>query len=134
MPAPPKGAVTREREDGVTISVDNGFVAALKAGRFRVVPQIRTFSAQAVHLADGRTLQPDAVICATGYRLGLEGLVGDLGVLDGHGRPRYYADQCSADFPGLWFFGLNASIYGNMYIRRGEARRLARAICSDRPC
>jgi cation diffusion facilitator CzcD-associated flavoprotein CzcO len=134
MPAPPKGAVTREREDGVTISVDNGFVAALKAGRFRVVPQIRAFSAQAVYLADGRTLQPDAVICATGYRLGLEGLVGELGVLDGRGRPLFYADQCSADFPGLWFFGLNASIYGNMYIRRGEARRLARAICSDRPC
>jgi putative flavoprotein involved in K+ transport len=128
MPLPPKGAITRQMDDGVTIAVDNGFVAALKAGRFTVVPEISFFNSRAVHLSDGRTLEPDAVICATGYRLGLEDLVGHLGVLDDRGRPRFFADRASTNLPGLWFFGLNSSIYGNMYIRSAEARRLARAI------
>jgi cation diffusion facilitator CzcD-associated flavoprotein CzcO len=128
MPAPVKGAITRQREDGVTISIDHGFVEALKTGRFSVLPEISSFSSKAVHLVDEHSLEPDAVICATGYRLGLEDLVGHLGVLDERGRPRFYADQADPDFPGLWFFGLNSSIYGNMYIRRAEARRLARAI------
>jgi putative flavoprotein involved in K+ transport len=133
MPVPSKGAITRQKEDGVTISVDNGFVKALKAGRFRVVPEISAFSSQGVHLSDGRTLEPDTVICATGYRLGLEDLVGHLGILDQRGFPRWIADQASPDYPGLWFFGLNASIYGNMFIRKAEARRLAQAICSYQP-
>jgi cation diffusion facilitator CzcD-associated flavoprotein CzcO len=30
--------------------------------------------------------------------------------------------------PGLWFFGLDSSIYGNMHVRRRQARQLARAI------
>ena len=35
-----------------------------------------------------RAMEPDAVIAATGYRSGLEPLVGHLGVLDAHGVPR----------------------------------------------
>jgi hypothetical protein len=27
--------------------------------------------------------------------------------------------------PGLWFFGLDSSIYGNMHVRRRQARQLA---------
>ena len=30
--------------------------------------------------------------------------------------------------PGLWFFGLDSSIYGNMHVHRRQARQLARAI------
>lgn len=128
IPPPPKGAVTRQIEDGVTLGVDNGFVNALKAGRFTVVPEIESFEHRSVHFRDGTTVEPDAVICATGYRLGLEGLVGHLGVLDAGGRPRFVANQCSPAHPGLWFLGQNSSLYGNMNIRRAEARRLARAI------
>jgi hypothetical protein len=32
------------------------------------------------------------------------------------------------EHPGLWFFGLDSSIYGNMHVHRRQARRLARAI------
>jgi hypothetical protein len=28
----------------------------------------------------------------------------------------------------LWFFGLDSSIYGNMHVRRRQARQLARAV------
>lgn len=134
MPRPPKGALTRQIEDGVTLSVDNGFTAALKQGRFEVVPPIESLDERLVHLQDGRVLEPEAIICATGYRLGLEPLVGHLDVLDERGRPRWIADRSSPDHAGLWFLGQNSSTYGNMHIRRGEARRLARIIHESRAC
>ena len=34
----------------------------------------------------------------------------------------------SAEHPGLWFFSLDSSIYGNMHVHRRQARQLARAI------
>jgi putative flavoprotein involved in K+ transport len=40
-----------------------------------------------VLLADGSRVQPDVVIAATGYRRGLEPLVGHLGMLDDKGTP-----------------------------------------------
>ncbi len=38
------------------------------------------------------------------------------------------AEPFLPDWPGLWFFGLDSSIYGNMHVRRRQARQLARAI------
>jgi cation diffusion facilitator CzcD-associated flavoprotein CzcO len=128
LPKPPVGAVTRNKEEGVIFGIDNGFVKALKAGRFTVVPEISSFSEQAVQLNDGRTVHPDAVICATGYRPGLESLVGHLDVLNERGKPRFFADQASSDHPGLWFFGLNTSIYGYVYSRKHEAPSLVQKI------
>jgi hypothetical protein len=125
LPAAPLGAVTRGNEEHITLAIDNGFVKALKAGKFTIVPEIESFNQQSVQLIDGRTLEPDVIICATGYRPGLEPLVGHLGVLDEQGKPRYVADQSSPDHPGLWFFGLNHSIYGYMFMRKKEAPRLA---------
>lgn len=125
LPAPPVGAVTRDKEDGVILGIDNGFVKALKAGRFTIVPEVSSFSEKSVHLIDGSTINPDVVICATGYRPGLEPLVGHLGVLNEHGKPNFFADQVSNDHPGLWFFGMNPSIYGYLYLRGKEAPRLA---------
>ena len=34
----------------------------------------------------------------------------------------------SPQLPGLWFFGLDRSIYGNMHVHRRQARQLAQAI------
>ena len=79
-------------------------------------------------LEDGRTIDPDVVICATGYRAALEPLVGHLGVLDKAGRPLFVAEESSPDHPGLWFFGLNESFYGSIRQRRLEAPGLARAV------
>jgi len=125
LPKPPVGAVTRNKQDGVIFGIDNGFVKALKAGRFSVVSEISSFSEQAVHLIDGRTIHPDAVICATGYRPGLESFVGHLDVLNERGKPRFFAGQASSDHPGLWFFGFNTPIYGPIYSRKHEAPPLA---------
>ncbi len=128
LPVPTQGAATRNAEENVVPSLDDGFMAALKKGLFKVVPEIRRFTEDAVELVDGTVLRPDAVICATGYRLGLEPLVGHLGVLNERGFPRHWANQSSLRYPGLWFFGLNTSLFGNFYVRRAESRRLAAQI------
>lgn len=128
LPTPSKGAATRQFEDNQVPSLDDGFIASVKRGLFTFVPEIKSFSEESVELVDGQILQPDAIICATGYRLGLKPLVASLNILNASGFPKYLADTSSSEFPGLWFFGLNTSLYGNFYIRRGESKRLAKKI------
>ncbi|HUZ55322.1 MAG TPA: hypothetical protein VMU94_22685 [Streptosporangiaceae bacterium] len=71
---------------------------------------------------------PDVVICATGYRPDLDRFVGQQVELDTSGMPPFTGAMSSPVHPGLWFFGLDRSIYGNMHIRRRQARQLARQI------
>jgi cation diffusion facilitator CzcD-associated flavoprotein CzcO len=122
------GAISRVRLDDVAPAIDDGFVGALKAGRVLMTPAIARLAESDVHFVDGTVCQPEIIICATGYRPGLEPLVGDLVELDRLGRPPFTGPAGSPAHPGLWFFGLNRSPYGNMHIRRGEARRLAKQL------
>ena len=122
------GAFTRAAADGVTVAVDDGFVRALKAGRVTMKPAIDRFDGSQACFTDGTSCAPDAVICATGYRPGLEQIAGHLVTLDAHGMPPFTGACSSPAHPGLWFFGLDRSIYGNMHVRRRQARQLARAI------
>lgn len=128
MPAPEKGALSRILDDGAAPAIDNGFSQALKEGRLKIAPAIERFDNSRVYLVDGSPVEPDVVICGTGYRTGLEALVGDLDVLDGDGVPTFSADQSSPAHPGLWFFGFRNSFWGNLNERRHEARRLAKRI------
>lgn len=124
LPAPPDGPFERMRTTGVTAAVDQGFVAHLKAGRARVVAPVVRFSTGGVVLRDGRVLDVDTVVAATGYRPGLEPLVGHLGVLDAAGRP----DARTAAELGLWFVGFRPAVEGNLRQHPVEARKVARAI------
>lgn len=126
------GALTRIGIDNVTLAVDDGFVAALKTGRVEMRPGVERLEGPTVHFTDDSTCTPDVVICATGYRPGLEALVGHFLPLDHLGMPPFVGTAASPEHPGLWFFGLNRSAYGNMHIRRKEARRLARLIEEER--
>jgi putative flavoprotein involved in K+ transport len=123
-----RGAFTRASADGVTVAVDDGFVRALKAGRVTMKPAIDRSSGPEVHFIDGTSCAPDAIICATGYRPGLEQVVGHLVTLDARGMPPFTGACASPQHHGLWFFGLDRSIYGNMHVRRRQARQLAQAI------
>jgi putative flavoprotein involved in K+ transport len=75
----------------------------------------------------------DAVICATGYRRGLEPLVGHLGALDENGVPRY-ADgaPCNPQTPGLYFAGFRLALSGSIRVAGMHARRIAKQIGADR--
>jgi hypothetical protein len=45
--------------------------------------------------------------------------------LDESGMPPFTGPSSSPLHPGLWFFGLDSSIYGNMHVHRQQARQLA---------
>jgi putative flavoprotein involved in K+ transport len=122
------GAFSRIAADGVTVALDSGFVGALKAGRVTMKPGIATLDGPMVVFDDDTSCAPDVIICATGYRPGLAGLVGHLVQLDSYGLPPGTGGRPAPVLPGLWFFGLDSSIYGNMHIRRRQARQLARMI------
>jgi glycine/D-amino acid oxidase-like deaminating enzyme len=125
------GAFTRVAADGVTVAVDDGFARALKAGRVIMKPGVDHFEGPSVCFADGSACAPDVVICATGYRPALGPLAGHLVALDEHGMPPFTGPSSSPLHPGLWFFGLDRSIYGNMHIHRPQARRLAQMIAGN---
>jgi putative flavoprotein involved in K+ transport len=82
-----------------------------------------------VLLADGSAISPQAVIAATGYRRGLEKMVGDLGVLDNAGMPRVHGGAPAA--PGLHFVGYTVSLRGMLRDIAADARRLAPAVARD---
>lgn len=127
----PDGGSTRLLRDGVTFAIDDGFVAALKSGRFRIVPRVERFSGDTVTLADGSVCRPDVVIAATGYRSGLEPLLGHLGVLDENGRPHHPMGERDPKRPGLWFAGFKP-IYTGFFDAAGiAATRIATGVAAD---
>jgi cation diffusion facilitator CzcD-associated flavoprotein CzcO len=88
-PQPALGPFTRQRSDGVTIAVDNGFARALRAGRVVMKPGIDRFGGPLVRFTDGTSCAPHTVICATGYRPGIEALAGHLVTVDRRGMPAF---------------------------------------------
>ncbi|WP_222843973.1 hypothetical protein [Cellulosimicrobium sp. CUA-896] len=80
-----------------------------------------------VVVAGGETVPADVVVAATGYRTGLERLVGGLGVLDRRGMPR---DGDGAEVaPGLRFVGFVFRPGLTGYVGR-TARRVADEIAA----
>jgi len=59
-PRPARGPFTRQRTDGVTIAVDDGFARALKAGRVVMKPGIDRFDGPLVRFTDGTSCAPGA--------------------------------------------------------------------------
>ena len=133
IPRAPEGYESRFRRTFTGPAVDDGFVAALKAGRTRVVAPIDRFDGREVVLADGTRLRPDAVICATGYRRGLEPIVGHLGVLRPDGLPiRYLGAPELPAAPRLYFAGFWGGNGGQIRWAPIIARRIGRAAARDR--
>jgi cation diffusion facilitator CzcD-associated flavoprotein CzcO len=130
LPAPDEGPFARVRREGVAPAVVDGeVVEAIRAGHIEVVPGVERLDGSGAALADGRRVEPEAIIAATGFRCGLEPLVGHLGVLDDRGVPRVVGGGEAA--PGLRFVGFTA--LPGMLIRAGaEAARAARGILAGR--
>ena len=129
LPIPEEGVFARVHRLGVAPSiVDKEVIEAIKAGRVEVVRGVESLDATAVHLADGARIEPDAVICATGYRRGLEPLLGHLDVLDERGRPQSVGAQAPA--PGLRFIGFVPRPGAIGYTGK-EAKRAAKAIARE---
>jgi cation diffusion facilitator CzcD-associated flavoprotein CzcO len=131
LPAPdrPYSEFLRRR---VIPILDVGLVEAVRSGRVRVVAALERFEDGAARLGDGSRLDVDAVIAATGYRTGLEPLVGHLGVLDDRGVPLVHAAQEHPGAPGLHFVGYQVTLGGTFRLVGIEAKQLARAVAATR--
>jgi putative flavoprotein involved in K+ transport len=110
--------------------VDGGFVRAVKRGRIELVAAVEAFDGADVLLADGSRVRPEVVIAATGYRRGLEALVGHLGVLAGNGAPLVTGAAEHPAAPGLHFVGYMPRLSGQLRHARLEARALGRAVAA----
>lgn len=129
LPVPEVGAMSQLQRQGRTPAiVDREVIDAIRARRIAVVAAVDSFAGDAVRLADGSALEPDAVVCATGYRPSLESLVGGLGILDARGMPRALGEKPAA--PGLRFIGYVPRPGGLGYWGR-QAKRAAKAIARE---
>jgi putative flavoprotein involved in K+ transport len=127
IPRSPYGIATATFKRQQTPIYDSGFVRLLKSGEIKIVPAVTGFDGSDVLLADGSSIQSDAVIAATGYRRGLESLVGHLGVLDENGIPLVSGGKQHAAAPGLFFNGFRTNLSGQLRLMRPDARAIAKA-------
>ena len=131
LPIPEEGVFSRLRRLGVAPAiVDREWIDAIKAGRVEVVGGVEGLDETGVTLAGGGRIEPDAVVAATGYRRGLEPIVGHLDVLDERGTPRVRAGEEAA--PGLRFVGFTPrpALLGTL---GAEARTAAKGIAGQSP-
>ncbi|MER9405078.1 NAD(P)/FAD-dependent oxidoreductase [Mesorhizobium caraganae] len=132
LPPTPSGGASRLASDYTAIAADDGAVNAIKDGRIIVVPTVREFTRDTVIFDNGVTIQPDIVIAATGYRTGLEAMLGKLGVLDKKGVPLFNGADSDPKLPGLWFTGMRPSIRGCFANARIQAKAIAARIARER--
>jgi putative flavoprotein involved in K+ transport len=131
LPRPEHGIRTAFIATGTTPILDVGIVDAVRKGRVEVVAAVEGFEGVDVLLADGSRIQPDVVIAATGFRAGLDGLVGHLGVLTPRGLPTKTDGEPA--LPGLWFVGFTPTLGGQLREGSIAARKVADGIASRSP-
>jgi putative flavoprotein involved in K+ transport len=128
LPRPEHGVRTAFITTGTVPILDVGIVDAVRRGRVEVVAAVEAFDGPDVLLADGSRIAPDAVIAATGFRAGLESLVGHLDVLGPRGLP-VKTDGVAA-LPGLWFVGFVPTLGGQLREGSIAARKVADAVAA----
>jgi hypothetical protein len=86
--------------------VNSQLVYYLGHGRITPVPDVVRFDGAAVELADGRRIEPEMVITATGYRPSFEFLAPELLDADADGRPDLHLHAFARKHPTLAVVGL----------------------------
>jgi putative flavoprotein involved in K+ transport len=89
-----------------------------------------SFDGPRVRLSDGSTVEPDAVIAATGFTTGLVPLVGHLGVLDSRGWPLADGANELPSARGLYFVAIQPRIAGQLFEIARQARAVGEAIAA----
>jgi putative flavoprotein involved in K+ transport len=130
LPRPEMGVRTSFITTGTTPVLDVGIVDAVRRGQVEIVAAVDGFDRSDVLLADGSRIDPDVVIAATGFRAGLDTLVGQLDILDARGLP--VATDGEPALPGLWFVGFKPTLGGQLREGSIAARHVAAAVTASR--
>ena len=128
LPRPEQGIRSSFIATGTTPILDVGIVNAVRRGRVEVVGAVEGFDGPDVLLAGGSRIQPDAVIAATGFRAGLDELVGHQDVLTPRGLPTKTDGEPA--LPGLWFVGFMPTLGGQLREGSIAARKVAEGIAA----
>ena len=117
------------REQAKTPVIDLGTVAAIRAGRIRVVPGIDHFTPSGVHLTNGERLDLQCVILATGYRTGLpDWIIAPSEIFNEKGIP---TSAIPAAAPGLYFVGFDAYASGLLDSIYQDSERVVRHLIAN---
>ncbi|MCL2729513.1 MAG: NAD(P)/FAD-dependent oxidoreductase [Actinomycetia bacterium] len=127
LPRPESDLYARVLDGAIPVQ-DVGLVDAVRTRKVEPVAAVEAFDGDEVRLADGTGIGPEVVIAATGYRRGLEPLVGHLDVLDERGRPVVHGAATPPGAPGLYFTGFTNPISGMFREMAIDARRIARSV------
>lgn len=107
--------------------IDTGFLKELTAGRITVRPEVTGFDGRHVVFVDGSREPFDVVVAATGFRTGLETILGMPGLLDDAGQPLWPSGRPTS-VPGLYFVGFDETVRGHLFEANRESRRLGHEI------
>ncbi|CAA7403301.1 unnamed protein product [Spirodela intermedia] len=107
---PSDGPMELKNKEGKTPVLDIGALGKIRSGDIKVVPGVRRFSRGKVDLVDGRTMDVDAVILATGYRSNVSSWLQDTDFFAKDGFPRQ-------PFPNGWKG--KSGLYAVGFTRRG---------------
>jgi putative flavoprotein involved in K+ transport len=129
LPRPVDGIRTAFLATGTTPILDVGIVSAVRRQTVEIVAAVERFDGADVLLADGSRIDPDTVIAATGFRAGLDGLVGHLGVLGPRGLPTRTDGE--PVLPGLWFVGFTPTLGGQLREGSIAAAKVAAAVAAS---
>jgi cation diffusion facilitator CzcD-associated flavoprotein CzcO len=132
LPRPGPGVYTRLLADGTVPIIDVGLIKFIQSGQVEAVAAVSGFDGDKVRLSDGTAIAVDAVVAATGFKQGLDELVGHLGLLDDRGRPIVRGAQTHPHGPDLYFTGYTNPISGMFHELNRDARRIAKAIARPR--
>ena len=124
LPRPRPDLYTRVSRDRAVPVHDTGIVGSVESGAVTPVAAVVGFTPHGVRLADGSVVEPDVVVFATGYRRGLERLLGGLALLNSRGNP--YARSGTAAATGFYFVGFTVSASGALRQLGVDARRVGR--------
>jgi len=107
--------------------IDIGTIERIRAGDLEVRPGIREFAGDRVTFDGGPEERFDALILATGYRPGLEPILGSVpGAVDEQGEP--IREGVRGSLPGLYYCGFYVSPTGMLREIGQEARVIVREI------
>ena len=126
LPRPAEGPISQLKRRGAgSAVVDREVLDGIRNGSVEVVSAVTKLEERGARLVDGSLAEVDSVVVATGYRTGLEPLVGHLDVLDETGMPR---DGDGRELlRGLRFVGYVYRPGLTGYVSRA-ARRVAREV------